>query len=903
MKKSTAGMLLAFLLWPLLTLAQIDVSFPVSRAVFQRSTANVATIRITGFYRTAISRVQARMVARAAGQGTTTDWVVIQNNVQGGVFAGDLTVQGGWYDLQVQGLDGNNQPVGDTRTVDRVGVGEVFIAAGQSNTMGVRRNVPPANDDRVNCVQAYAPDQAAPVEPPFPVFRQMNGVDIAPSGVGTWCWGILGDRLAQRLNVPILFLNAGFGGTSASNWLESSQGVQAYNGYSSLPFPFGQPYANLRIALNVYGNMLGVRSVLWHQGEADNSGNTGASQYANALRETINRSRQDCGKNVVWVVARASYDNDRRANPAVIAGQDMTIATTGNVYAGPNTDGIDIPRNGSYTAEDNVHFTNDGLNQVADAWSASLTDSFFAGSTPQAAAPAPTLSVACAGNQLTLSVNGSPTSVVWNTGDAGPVITKGQGVYQAKVKDGLGNTHYTSFAQVSAGVFADPSGPTTFCQGGAVSLTSNYQNNITWSTGVSTRSIAVSDPGNYFVRFRDVSGCDFTSDVIRVTVNPLPAVPVIASDKSTTFCQGETASLTASPAAVYNWSTGEQSRSITVKSTGSYTLSVTDQNGCTSPGSAAVAVKVNPLPITPTITAGGPTTFCADQQVILTATADVAYNWTSGQTTQSVTLNQSGNFSIQTKNEFGCLSNPSNTINLKVNALPPAPTLVANGRTTFCEGDRVTLTATTPFKPIWTTSDTVQTITVRQSGTYTVRAQDQNGCFSTNAPAIVVAAKPVPSTPSVVQVGTYTLEAMGSVMGDVYRWQRNSDSLAVQRAVIKANQSGTYSVRASIRYNTDLICFSAYSTPITFVAETANGGLSVYPNPSPTREVTLETLNNLIDATVTVYTLSGQEVYTTAVPVFDERKRLSLVNVSAGSYLVEVRSADFRVVKRILVGL
>ena len=903
MKKSAAGLLLAFLLLPLLASAQIEVSFPVSRAVFQRSTANVATIRITGFYRTAISRVQARMVARAAGQGTTTDWIVVQNNVQGGVFAGDLTVQGGWYDLQVQGLDANNQPVGDVRTVDRVGVGEVFIAAGQSNTMGVRRNVPPANDDRVNCVQAYAPDQSAPTEPPFPVFRQMNGVDIAPDGIGTWCWGLLGDRLTQRLNVPILFLNAGFGGTKVANWLESSQGIQAYNQYSLLPFPAGQPYANLRIALQVYGNMLGVRSVLWHQGEADNDAVTGSSQYAAALRETINRSRQDCGKNVVWMVARASYNNDRRSNPSVIGGQDMTIATTGNVYVGPATDGIDIPRNGSYTAEDNVHFSNEGLVQVADAWNASLTDAFFAGAMPQSPAPAPTLSVACAGNQLTLSVNGSPASVVWNTGDTGPVITKGQGIYQAKVKDGLGNTHYTSFAQVSGSVFADPSGPTTFCRGGSVAITANYQTNLTWSTGATTRTIAISDPGSYFVRFRDVSGCDFTSAAINVAVNPLPTNPTITTDKSTTFCQGEAAALTASPAAVYNWSTGERSQSISVKTTGSYTLSVTDQNGCTSPGNAVVAVRVNPLPTTPVITAGGPTTFCADQQVTLTATPDVAYTWTSGQTTQSVTLNQSGNFSLQTKNEFGCLSKPSNTISLKVNALPPAPVLTANGRITFCEGDKVTLTATTPFTPFWTTRDSVQTITVKQSGTYTARVRDQNGCFSVNAPGIVVTAKPIPTTPSVVQVGTYTLEAMGSVMGDVYRWQRDGDSLAVQRAVIKANQSGTYSVRASIQYSTDLICFSATSAPLAFVAETANGGLSIYPNPAPTREVTMETLDNLVNATVTVYTLSGQEVYTTIVPVFDERKRLNLIDVSAGTYLVEVRSAGFRAVKRIIVGL
>ncbi len=842
------------------------------------------------------------MVARESGQGTTTDWAVIQNNVQGGVFAGDLTVQGGWYNLQVQGLDGNGQPIGDVRTIERVGIGEVFVVAGQSNAQGVRKDVPPANEDRVNCVQFRDSDPAGTNDPPFPAFRHLDAdVDLAPWGVGAWCWGMLGDQLVSRLNVPVLFLNAAYSGTTTRNWRESAETGVTYSGYEvGNLFPAGQPYGHLRTALRLYANMMGIRAVLWHQGESDNFFSVSTATYADNLRAIINRSRQDCGKNMAWVVARASYDDFRKSNPNILAAQDQVIATVGNAFAGPNTDVIEIPRS---QGGDDTHFNNAGLSNAASAWSASLNDAFFAATTPQLPAPAPTLSVACTGNQLTLSVNGSPASVSWNTGDTGPVITKGGGLYQAKVKDGSGNTHYTSFVQVSASVFTAPSGPTTFCQGGSVSLTANYQTNITWSTGVTARTISTSSPGSFFVKYRDVSGCDFTSETVNVVVNPLPAAPVISSNKSTTFCQGETALLTATSAAGYNWSTGENARSITVSTPGSFALSITDQNGCTSPSSAAVTVQVNPLPVTPVIAASGPTTFCADQQVVLTATPDAGYSWSSGQTSQSVTIKQTGDFSLQTKNGFGCLSSPSNTVRVNVNPLPPAPTLAANGRTTFCEGDRVTLTATTAFKPVWTTGDSVQTITVRQSGAYTARALDQNGCYSVPSPAVVVSAKPVPTTPSVVQVGTYTLEAMGSVAGDAYRWRRDADSLAVQSAIIKANQSGTYSARASITYSPDLVCFSANSVPLPFVAVTENGGLSIYPNPSPTREVTLETLTNLTNAVVTVYTLSGQEVFSTTVAVFDERKQINLMNVAAGTYLVEVRSGDFRLSKRIIVGL
>lgn len=904
MKKGITGLhMLGFLLWPLLLTAQIEVSFPVSRAILQRNTANTATIRITGFYRTAVAKVQARMVSRVAGQGATTDWVVIQNNVQGGVFAGDMTVPGGWYNLEVQGLDSNNQPVGESRIVDRVGVGEVFVVAGQSNAQGVRTDVPSAQEDRVNCIQ-FSNTNPADQDLPFPQFRHVDAdVDMAPNGIGAWCWGLLGDILARRLNVPILFMNTSFGGTRASNWLESSQGLQTFNIYSTLPFPLGQPYGNLRLALRSYSNMLGTRAVLWHQGEADNFASTNTSQYTEALRQVINRSRQDCGKNVVWVVANASFDNTRKESASVISGQRAAIATAGNTYAGPNTDGIEVPRNGSYQAEDNAHFTNAGLAQVAAAWNTSLNDVFFAGAVPQPPAPAPTVSVACAGNQLTLSVNGTPASVVWDTGDVGPVITKGEGTYRAKVKDSFGNTNYTSFVPVSSGVFISPSGPTTFCRGGSVALTTNYQTNITWNNRATTRTITTDTSGTYSARYRDVSGCEFTTQPVVVVANPLPDAPTITTSRSATFCQRESVVLTATPSTVYNWATGEKTRSITVSTPGRFALTVTDQNGCTSAGSTTVTTQVNPLPATPAITAGGPTTFCADQNVTLTATADAGYAWATGQTSQTLTVNQSDIYSVRTRNEFGCLSDPSNAISVKVNALPPAPTLAANGRTTFCEGDRVTLTATTAFRPVWSTGDSVQTITATRSGNYTARVVDQSGCFSPLAPAITVTAQALPTTPSVVQIGTYTLEAVGSVAGDAYRWQRNADSLTVKSAVIKVDQSGIYLARASITYGPDLICYSATSAPLNYVVTTDNGGLSVYPNPSPAKEVTLETLRNLTNAAVTIYSLMGQVVFTAVVPVLDERKRIDLINLAAGPYILEIRSADFRVTKRIVIGL
>lgn len=806
----------------------------------------------------------------------------------------------------------NGDQLAGVTTVERVGVGEVFIVAGQSNGQGMYDDMPDASDDRVNAINYYDASESQN-DPPSDVFGRFvhlnKGSRIAPRGIGTWCWGKLGDLLAQRLNVPILFFNAAYAGTAIRNWRESIEKGRSENIYQSgLYYPDGQPYANLRTSLQFYTNMLGVRAILWHQGEAENFVSTSTSEYVSGLQVVINRSRQDAGKNISWMVARVSYTGDLWGpRPQVISAQDQVIATTSNVFAGPETDGIQIPRQRPpRTADtyDDVHFDVNGLVDVANAWNNSMTDAFFSNSQPQPPAAVPSVTVSCAANnQLTLALNGTVASATWSTGDTGPSIVKGAGDYRAKIKDALGNVSFSPVVHVASAPSIQASGPTTFCVGGTVNLKSDQANNITWSTNVTSQTIGVATSGDYSVRYRDVSGCDFTSATVSVKVNPLPAVPTVTAEKSTTFCQGDNTVLRASDGNQYTWSSGQTSQRITVQTAGAYTLTVTDQNGCTSPRSSAVTVVVNPLPPTPVVTASGSTTFCADQRVTLTATAATSYSWTSGQSNQSIVVNQSGVYTLQTRNEFSCVSAPSNVIRVLVNPLPDAPTLTASGLTTFCEGGQVNLTASSPLKPLWTTGDSVQTITVKQSGQFTAKVRDQNGCFSPTAPAITIDVKTVPGIPTINQIGTYTLEATSASPGVYYHWRRDTDSLAVQTEIIKANRSGAYSAQSFITYSPTLTCSSARSASLNFVIDETNMGLSIYPNPSPDREVTLETMADLTDAVIRVYTLSGQLALTTTVPVFNERKRLDLSGLTPGLYILQVTAIGFTVAKRFIIGL
>lgn len=984
-----AGVVVCLLL-PLLTVAQIQVSFPTSRAVFQRNNANQATFRITGYYTTSVTRIDARLTARD-GQGSSTGWQTIQANPSGGVFAGDLTASGGWYSLDVRGMNGDQQ-VGSF-TVDRVGIGEVFIVTGQSNAQGIHQSAPVSTDDRVNCVNYRYPDDAFPNEPPTPVFSHLDnttGFTIAPRGDGSWCWGRLGDLLASRLNVPIMFFNGAFTGTAVQNWRQSApEGGVAISVYNpTLVYTSRQPYINLKLALQFYANTLGVRAILWQQGEADNQIGTSSASYLSDLQYVINKSRQDFGRNVNWVVARASY-GDRipgRISQAVITAQNNAISAGPNVFAGPSTDNIQIPRTRPplYDSE-GFHFDYDGLVEVANAWNGSLNDTFFQQSTPQSPTASPTLSVACAGNNLTLSVNGNYSSFQWESGETGRSITKGAGLYRAKVKDAAGNTSFTSYVRVSEAPVASVvgNGPASICVGSSLALTANYDgvswvNQQTNAVVANARQVSVNTANGYYFRYSDVSGCTFTSNVLTPSVNPLPTAPTVTAEKPTTFCQGDNTVLRASSDNVrYNWSDGQSGKAITVGSSGAYTLTVTDQNGCTSPGSNAISITANPVPAKPTISTNGPATFCADRTLTLTAPEATSYSWTNGQTARAQTVSQSGNFAVRVTNQFGCQSTQSDVLNVTVNPLPATPTISAAGVTTFCagstvslsaattqntvwssgqtsktitvnqsgnyaaqaqdgngclspfssfitvqvnplpaaptlltnkspilcEGDRVTFSVNGPYTVYWSTGDTARSITTGQAGNYAARVRDVNGCLSSQSAATAVELRALPPSPTVNTIGTFTLEAVSSTNSPLFRWKLGNDTLSTTNAVIKASQSGVYSAQATTVYSTTLTCYSLPSSAYTYTIDASLQGLSIYPNPSPDKVLTIETQQNLINATVTVYSLTGQLVYSTTIPTFDERRQITLTGLSGGVYVVMVRAADYNVSRRILVGL
>src|SRR5205814_10016095 len=132
---------------------------------------------------------------------------------------------------------------------------------------------------------------------------------------------------------------------------------------------------------------------------------------------------------------------------------------------------------------------------------------------------------------------------------------------------------------------------------------------------------------NCTVVVTDVNNCNSApSAATTVTVNPFPATPTITPGGPTTFCAGGSVTLTSSSASGNQWSLngnpigGATANTYNATASGSYTVVVTSLDR-SSAASAATVVTVNPLTATPTITPGGPTTFCGGGSVTLTSSS------------------------------------------------------------------------------------------------------------------------------------------------------------------------------------------------------------------------------------------------------------------------------------------
>ena len=890
-----------------LLFSQITISSPVIRQVFQRDLNKQALVTITGSYSQPMDTIQVRFVPVKSDQGTAIDWTVIKSSPLGGLFKGSIVVKGGWYSMEIRGLL-NGKTVGNVSTINRVGVGEVFVIAGQSNAGGsglLEANETAAIDDRVNCANFISPRSYNPKGwTPFKFFQadisQFSIIEfsqlkktsaIGPMGLGPSYWGKVGDALAAKLNVPIMFFNTGWAGASLKTWRYSAENptLQAPSDYfpdvREFDYPKGgYPYVNLSSVLKYYGINLGIRAVLWMEGETHNLFNieaigrgetppTTINSYLDDLRRLVKRTRQDLGNNkLAWVVARTSYSSERNCaasvtppapSPIIVSAQNQAISdpTLTPMYPGPFTDNIQVAKIGE--RDQCVHFTGKGLDDVASAWVKSLTEdnkNFFETVEPIVADTIPSVSLECiSSTQLRLSLPDGYAGYEW-----------------ANVDNGL------------------PIG--------------------------TTKTIIVAT-GNYNARVTRSNGNVVQVPKFTVKTNAPAKAPFLIAATDVNFCLGTSVLLQSSTEAenpIYEWTSSPtianlpRTKDIFASREATYKLRVIDKNACASPYSTEVKLVAKPRPEKPTIATSGSTEFCDGQSITLTSTSvdAVSYQWSpNSENIKAITVRKGGTYFVKTIGSNGCLSLAStDNISVIVNPLPATPQIRALADTVFCDGGSVTLTSTPAdgsTKYGWNKNNvddkTALASTIKVSGTELVKGfvTDNKNCNSKLSNAIQVVKKDNPKVVNIVQKGTYMLAARADKPAEEYVWKLNGKVLVAKDTVIKASEEGKYSVVGKNTYKVKsspipLTCLSAESSLDLVTYD--DKGLSVYPNPS-NGMFTLESRYDLDKVSITIYTMDGRLMYEDKIVLLNAPRILDLSSFSEGMYILRVDTNTFRISK------
>ena len=326
----------------------------------------------------------------------------------------------------------------------------------------------------------------------------------------------------------------------------------------------------------------------------------------------------------------------------------------------------------------------------------------------------------------------------------------------------------------------------TICEGEEVVLTASGADSYTWDVSSETSasiSVTPTETTTYTVTGTHSDGST-TQDQITITVN---AVPTANAGNDVETCQGSAVTLTASGGTSYIWNTGATNASITVNPnvTTTYSVEVT-QNGCSS--TDTVTVTVNDIP---NVDAGEDQTIFAGESVTLTATGADSYLWSTGETTQSITVTPTLDTSYSVT---GTTNNCEQTDTVTVFLQDDSVTANAGSDTEICNGESVTLTATGGATYLWNTGETTASIVVspNTTTTYTVTAYSVSGNNSSDDSVMVtVFDAPVAVAGNDVEICFGNVTTLTASGGTSYLWSTGETS---QSILVSPNATTTYSV-------------------------------------------------------------------------------------------------------------
>ena len=303
----------------------------------------------------------------------------------------------------------------------------------------------------------------------------------------------------------------------------------------------------------------------------------------------------------------------------------------------------------------------------------------------------------CLGSSATLAASGA-TSYTWMPGNlvgasiiVSPISTT---TYTVTGTNGNGCVNTSSVTVVvnplpTVNVSASSN---TICAGSPSILSASGAATYTWMPGNLTGSLITVLPASsttYTVTGTDANGCSNTATSL-ITVN---AIPIVALGPDIIQCGGTLILNAGNPGCTYLWSNSSTTQSITVSTSGTYSVVVTNANGCT--GSDVIQVTMNAALV---VALGADVIQCGGTVILNAGNPGCTYMWSNASTTQSITVSSSGTYSVVVTNTNGCIS--SDVVIVTINPLPNV-TVTASSMVVCVDDANVTLTGT-PTGGTWT---------------------------------------------------------------------------------------------------------------------------------------------------------------------------------------------------------
>ncbi|MBI1182659.1 PKD domain-containing protein [bacterium] len=268
----------------------------------------------------------------------------------------------------------------------------------------------------------------------------------------------------------------------------------------------------------------------------------------------------------------------------------------------------------------------------------------------------------CEGDTITLDPNfNEPNSTYkWSTNESTNTIEVTQsGSYSVEVTSAYGCSDRDTVSYTFHGKPMSGMPPMMqVCDGMTATLDAGKHGPNTkyfWSNNAITQKINVGTAGTYKVLITDSFGC-MNTDSVMLKVRNLPKVNLGADIK---FCKGNTAKLDAGfddGYTQYNWSTGDSIKSIIVKESGTYEVTVTDSFGCQN--SDQMEVTVFDLP---RFEWNGDTAVCNGKKITLDPGNHETYKWNTGDKSRTIEAGP-GSYSVIISNIFGCENEDTITV-------------------------------------------------------------------------------------------------------------------------------------------------------------------------------------------------------------------------------------------------